>query len=141
MFQGLAHVWRVTAYYMGVDDSANLVKNDYKQTQELLLDIGHFIIVPAILNLNPASIIMGKNVARSTNLDYHVTLYIASEGYGVILDQLWNEFSWIQKLKYYWGKLLLGHLLYFEYFRKAWNKFAVFLTNYNIKVVKQRKYI
>ncbi len=77
-FEGLMHVWRVTAYYMGVEDSANLVMDDYNETRRLLDDIGHFIVLPAILSLDKISIFMGKNVALSSELDYHVILYLAS---------------------------------------------------------------
>ena len=42
------HVWRVHAYNMGMEDQANLVKDSYDETIELLHEVGHKIIVPAI---------------------------------------------------------------------------------------------
>ena len=48
---------------MGVDDEANLVKDDLKRTKNLLCDIVHFIIIPALLDMNKVSIVMGKNKA------------------------------------------------------------------------------
>ena len=61
--EGFLHVWRATAYYMGVDDEANLVKDDMNRTKNLLCDIVHFIIIPALLDMNKVSIVMGKNKA------------------------------------------------------------------------------
>jgi hypothetical protein len=79
-FEGLMHVWRVTAYYMGVDDVANLVKDSYEETAKLLIDLGHYIALPAILNIDATSIVMGKNVAKSADMDYYVIIYMASQG-------------------------------------------------------------
>ena len=74
------HVWRVHAYNMGMEDQANLVKDSYDETIELLHEVGHRIIVPAIFQINEISIIMGKNVAKVLGLDYHVLIYLTSEG-------------------------------------------------------------
>ena len=63
---------------MGVEDVANLVKDDLIRTECLLWDIGYFIIVPAILHLDPTSIIMGKNAAKAFGVDYHVVMYATS---------------------------------------------------------------
>lgn len=79
-FEGLMHIWRIHAYNMGVEDQANLVKASYDETIELLHEIGHRIIVPATFQMNEISVIMGKNVAKGIGLDYHVLIYIASEG-------------------------------------------------------------
>ena len=68
------HVWRVHAYNMGMEDQANLVKDSYDETIELLHE------VPAIFQINEISIIMGKNVAKVLGLDYHVLIYLISEG-------------------------------------------------------------
>ena len=137
-FQGLAHVWRVTAYYMGMEDDANLVKDDWNRTRDLLMDIGHFIIIPAVLQLNATSLIMGKNVARANRLDYHVIFYLALEGYGVPLFRLWAAFGWTQKLLYYWNKLLMGTLLYSNVFRWVFNTLLRWVINYNIKITRQQ---
>ena len=61
---------------MGVDEEANLVKDDFNRTKRLLNDIGIFVIIPAILNLNKVSLIMGKNVAEALDVDYHVAVYL-----------------------------------------------------------------
>ena len=61
---------------MGVDEEANLVKDDFNRTKRLLNDIGIFVIIPAILNLNKVSLVMGKNVAEALDVDYHVAVYI-----------------------------------------------------------------
>ena len=61
---------------MGVDEEANLVKDDFNRTKRLLNDIGIFVIIPAILNLNKVSLIMGKNVAEALDVDYHVSVYL-----------------------------------------------------------------
>ena len=53
--EGFLHVWRANAFYMGVDEESNLVKDDMDKTKSLLRDIGHFILVPALLNLNEVS--------------------------------------------------------------------------------------
>ena len=79
-FEGLMHVWRLNAYYMGMDDVANLVKDSYEDTKKLLFDIGYFIVVPAVLQRNKICVIMGKNVAKALDLDYYVALYMVSEG-------------------------------------------------------------
>ena len=131
-------MWRVTAYYMGVDDDANLVKDDFDETYRLLMDIGYFIIAPALLSLNYLPIVMGKNVAKSIGLDYHVNLYITAKGYGVDLRQLWNEFSWLQKAKFYWFQLMMGYLYYCKYFRLIWNKMARFASDLNISRAKSK---
>ena len=83
--KGFIHVWRATAYYMGVDEEANLVKNDFNRTKELLHDIGIFVIVPAILNLNKVSLVMGKNVAEALDVDYHVAVYLGTKYLGFFL--------------------------------------------------------
>ena len=67
---------------MGVDEEANLVKDDFNRTKRLLNDIGIFVIVPAILNLNKVSLIMGKNVAEALDVDYHVAVYIGAKYLG-----------------------------------------------------------
>ena len=78
----MLHVWRTIAYYMGVPDKANCVKNKDFQTRRLLLDIVNFIIIPAFLNISELGIIMGKNVARGLSIDYHVMIYyLATEGW------------------------------------------------------------
>ena len=77
--KGFIYVWRATAYYMGVDEEANLVKDDFNRTKRLLNDIGIFVIIPAILNLNKVSLIMGKNVAEALDVDYHVAVYIGAK--------------------------------------------------------------
>ena len=65
---------------MGMDDVANLVKDSYEDTKHLLFDIGYFIVVPAVLQMNKKCVIMGKNVAKALDIDYYVALYMVSEG-------------------------------------------------------------
>ena len=67
---------------MGVDEEANLVKDDFNRTKRLLSDIGIFVIIPAILNLNKVSLVMGKNVAEALDVDYHVAVYIGAKYLG-----------------------------------------------------------
>lgn len=136
---GLAHVWRVIAYYMGVDDDSNLVKKNLQQTKELLLDVGYRIVMPALLQMDSASIIMAKNVTNAFHFDFHVCIYATCEGYGFELQDLWQEFSWLQRLKYYWSKLLLEHLYYIPWFRRLWNRLAAFLIGLNGKKVSFQK--
>ena len=123
---------------MGMEDDANLVKDDWNRTRDLLMDIGHFIIIPAVLQLNATSLIMGKSVARANRLDYHVIFYLALEGYGVPLFRLWTAFGWTQKLLYYWNKLLMGTLLYSNVFRWVFNTLLRWVINYNIKITRQQ---
>ena len=118
---------------MGVNDSANLVKDNDEKTRRLLLDIGNFIIIPAFLNIDRMSIIMGKNVAKGLGLDYHVMIYLATEGYGIPLDDLWGHFNWIQMLRYFWAKVLFGFLYTFVLFRRLWNFIFISVLHINIK--------
>ena len=105
-FEGLLHIWRVTAYYMGVDSESNLVKDDYNETMMLLEDIGCFIVLPAILRLDKISIWMGKCVARSVKLDYHVILYLASKS--IIIDNHLYELFLIHNFKCFLCSLWSG---------------------------------
>ena len=74
------HVWRLNAYYMGVDDIANLVKDSGEKTIKLLQEVGYLMIIPAVLRMNKTSIIMGKNLAGGLFLDYYVAIYEVAEG-------------------------------------------------------------
>ena len=133
--EGFLHVWRATAYFMGVDDEANLVKDDMNRTKYLLCDIVHFILVPALLDMNKVSIVMGKNVAKALDADYHVLVYIAMEGFladAKPIFKLWKAFSILQKLKYFWFKYLMGQLYYFTLFRRSMNKLTHFFNIRNI---------
>ena len=128
---------------MGVDEEANLVKDDFNRTKRLLNDIGIFVIVPAILNLNKVSLIMGKNVAEALDVDYHVAVYIAIEGYfrnPKLMSKLWNAFSIRQRLKYFLIKFLMVAQFYFTWFRKLLNKLSIFLHSRNLaKVGRSQK--
>ena len=122
---------------MGVNDAANLVKDCDDKTRRLLLDIGNFIIIPAFLHIDKMSIIMGKNVAKGLGIDYHVMIYLATEGYGIPLTDLWSNFSLIQKLKYFWSKFLFEFLFGIDLFRRFWNLIFIKTLHFNIK--KARK--
>ena len=140
--KGFIHVWRATAYYMGVDEEANLVKDDFNRTKKLLNDIGTFVLVPAILNLNKVSLVMGKNVAEALDVDYHVAVYIAIEGYfrnSKLMSKLWNAFSIWQQLKYFLIKFLMVVQSYFTWFRKFLNKLSIFLHSRNLAIVERRQ--
>ena len=140
--KGFIHVWRATAYYMGVDEEANLVKDDFNRTKKLLNDIGTFVLVPAILNLNKVSLVMGKNVAEALDVDYHVAVYIAIEGYfrnSKLMSKLWNAFSIWQQLKYFLIKFLMVVQSYFTWLRKFLNKLSIFLHSRNFAIVERRQ--
>jgi hypothetical protein len=128
---------------MGVDEDTNLVKDDFNRTKRLLNDIGIFVIVPAILNLNKVSLVMGKNVAEALDVDYHVAVYIAIEGYfrnSKLMSKLWNAFSIRQRLKYFLIKFVMVAQFYFTWFRKLLNKLSIFLHSRNLaKVGRSQK--
>ena len=44
------------------------------------------------------------------HMDYHVTVYIAYELVGFNLNNLWNSFSIIQKMKYYMRIIYFPHI-------------------------------
>lgn len=98
-----------------------------------MIDIGYLIVMPALLHLDSTSIIMAKNVTNAFQMDFHVCLYITCEGYGFAPQGLWQEFSWAQKLKYYWSKLVLDHFYYISWFRRFLNKLSLFLSALHIK--------
>ena len=56
------HVWCTMAYYMGVTDKVNVVKDNAKQTERLLFDLRKFILIPAFLNIDHMTIVLGKNI-------------------------------------------------------------------------------
>lgn len=131
--EGLMHVWKVTAYYLGVPDRANLVQNTLEQTRQLLLEIGHEIVVPAFLHIDPIAIHMGKKVAMSIHMDYHVLVYHNLQAHGHDLALLWKEFEWKQKLGYFWLCFLIGWLYYIPIFRYFWNALSYMLSQHRIK--------
>ena len=139
--EGFLHVWRANAFYMGVDEESNLVKDDMDKTKSLLRDIGHFILVPALLNLNEVSLLMGKNVAEGLNVDYHVAIYFAIEAYlgsSKLMNKLWDRFSMFQRMKYFWIKFLMGQLVYFSWCRKFFNSISYIITMKNYAKVQNQ---
>ena len=60
-------------------------------------------------------------------------------GYGVILQDLWNEFSIWQKLKYYLHYFFVTYLYPNTIFRYFVNKIMKLMTNYNIAEAKKIK--
>jgi hypothetical protein len=73
--KALAHVWRVMGYYMGMPDTSNFVQNNFRKTRNTLVEMFRRIFVPSMLRTNKVSMIMGKNVASSMGIDYHVMMY------------------------------------------------------------------
>ena len=127
---------------MGVDDESNLVKSDFNRTKCLLQDIGYFILVPALLNLNEVSLLMGKNVAEGLNYDYHVAIYYAIEGFlgsSHLMSKLWDKFSMFQRMKYFWLKFLMGQLYYFSWCRRFLNKISYYIMMRNHAKVQNQK--
>ena len=60
-------------------------------------------------------------------------------GYGVILQDLWNEFSIQQKLKYYLHYFFVTYLYPNSIFRYFVNKIMKLITNYNVAKAKKMK--
>ena len=65
--------------------------------------------------------------------------YVIFLGYGVILQDLWNEFSIWQKLKYYLHNFFVTYLYQNTIFRCFVNKIMKLMTNYNIAKAKKLK--
>ena len=65
--------------------------------------------------------------------------YVIFLGYGVILQDLWNEFSIWQKLKYYFHNFFVTYLYQNTIFRYFVNKIMKLLTNYNVAKAKKLK--
>ena len=65
--------------------------------------------------------------------------YVIFLGYGVILQDLWNEFSIWQKLKYYLHNFFVTYLYPNTIFRYFVNKIMKLMTNYNIAKAKKLK--
>jgi hypothetical protein len=73
--KAFAHFWRVMGYYLGMPDSSNFVQNNFQKTRNTLEQMFRRIFVPSLLRTNKVSMIMGKNVASSMGIDYHVMIY------------------------------------------------------------------
>ena len=72
-------MWRVFGYYLGVEDKYNTVRETVEETISLLLDIGHQLLIPSILNLDRTGIHnMGKVATKGFGADYHLLIYMAS---------------------------------------------------------------
>jgi hypothetical protein len=74
--EGLAHVWRVIGYYLGMPDESNCVGKCFDQTQKTIRQMSKSIFVPMYLRTNRISILMGRNAAKALFFDYYVTMYI-----------------------------------------------------------------
>ena len=77
-FDDFLHMWRVFGYYLGVEDKYNPVRETVEETISLLLDIGHQLLIPSILNLDRTGIHMGKVATKGFGADYHLLIYMAS---------------------------------------------------------------
>jgi hypothetical protein len=73
--EGLAHVWRVMGYYLGMPDESNFVQNSFVKTQSTISEMFDCIFVQAILRSDHVSMVMGKNIATAMGIDYHVMMY------------------------------------------------------------------
>ena len=69
------YMWKVIGYYLGVKDNFNPVLKNISETKALLWEIGHQIIIPAMLDLDTISIHMAKCITQAYRLDYHLAVY------------------------------------------------------------------
>ena len=69
------YMWKVIGYYLGVKDNFNPVLDNISETKALLWEIGHQIIIPAMLDLDTISIHMAKCITQAYRLDYHLAVY------------------------------------------------------------------
>jgi len=100
------YMWKVIGYYLGVKDNFNPVLNNISETKALLWEIGHQIIIPAMLDLDTISIHMAKCITQAYRLDYHLAVYSNCYNHGIELKKLWLNFSISQKCQYYWKKII-----------------------------------
>jgi hypothetical protein len=84
--EGFLHMWRVIGYYLGVQDKYNIVRPTLSETRSLLMEIGHLVIIPSMINLNKTSLHMAKCICRAYNIDYHLSIYIHCYGCALIIN-------------------------------------------------------
>ena len=96
------HLWRAIGYYLGVEDGNNPVLSSLEETRALARMYYDRILKPCMLHLDKQSLYMAKTAATiKPGLDYHVIVYTGYRMAGFELEQLWNSFSWIQKIRYW----------------------------------------
>jgi len=131
--RGYLHLWRVIGYYLGVKDSCNLAKMEtLEEGRALLLEVGHKLVVPAMLNHSQEALHMSK-VAGGKMFDYHLALYMFCYVHGYELKMLWEKFSLRQKCNYYLRNLIYEYLLQVPFI----NRFVVRRFNnwlFNLRV-------
>ena len=132
------NVWRTIAHYFGIDDSANLVKTEANRTLRLLQDVIDFMVIPGVLHLDHIGLTYGKTLAQALfPIDFHVLVYLAMESFGILLLDLWNEFSMLQKFSYYVVKTFFNVAYGLVYLRKMFNWIFYLLLKQNLSKANQ----
>jgi len=135
------HVWRTIAHYFGIEESANLVKMEANKTLSLLQDVIDFMVIPGVLHLDHIGLTYGKTLAQALfPIDFHVLVYLAMESFGILLLDLWIEFSMLQKFSYYAVKIFFGVGYGWMYLRKMFNWVFHLALKQNLSRAKALKF-
>jgi len=135
------HVWRTIAHYFGIEESANLVKMEANKTLSLLQDVIDFMVIPGVLHLDHIGLTYGKTLAQALfPIDFHVLVYLAMESFGILLLDLWIEFSMLQKFSYYAVKIFFSVGYEWMYLRKIFNWVFYLALKQNLSKAKALKF-